>query len=187
MIVLDVRNLALNLVLGTDQPFSVKEAIASRIVEAAIEIVNDPTTTNRLLDHLVPIYEGEYRMVSADLVILDQVNLVRKNMRMRGWDNRLMVKGTTRTIGKALHHVRIEMDLDATLNLGADKLTRKPTRPAAMGELVSDNPSSDTINELNDAIDRESRRELTLYPTRSPMFVKDRPRAGWGNQHGDPS
>lgn len=187
MIGFDVRSLAINLVMEKyDEPYSVKEAIATRIIEAAVEIINEPKRQDVVLDNLNHIYESQYGMVTPDLVILDHVKNIQQQMKANGWDPRLVLKVSFKKLSNTYNFATIGMDLDATMKRNKQSKVKKVAVTKAI-DIVSDNPSPDTINEFFNTVECQSQRRTPLLSDRSPGFVIDPQGRGFRDSNWDTS
>lgn len=186
MIVFDVRSTALNLVMEKhDEPYSVKEAIAERIIEAAVEIINEPNRQDVILDNLNHIYELQYGMVTPDLVILAKAKEIKQQMTRNGWDPRLVLKVSFNKLSNTFNRATIGMDLDATMLRNKPAKAKKQVKVQKAIDIVSDNPSPDTINEFFNTVECQSRRRTPLLSDRSPGFVIDPEGRGFRNSNWD--
>jgi hypothetical protein len=168
-----------------EQPYSVKEAIAERIIEAAVEIINEPRRQDVILDNLSYIYESTYDMVTPDLVILDFVNEIRKRMTAYGWDSRLVLKVSFTKLSNTFNRATVNMDLDATLERSKPAKKVRKVKVEKAIDIVSDNPSPDTINEFLNTVECQSQRRTPLLSDRSPGFVIDPEGRGFRSSYGD--
>ena len=167
MISIDVRHAANNLIAGNEHPYDLKITIASRMVEAAVDIINSPQEVNEILHPLCIIYEEEYDIVAPDLVILGIVKRIQEYMEDLGWDKRLKVKVKFKTVSKVFCMAIVRMDLDATfIERERLSLRRRKAKPPTV-EVVSENPSSDELNEFFTVVDRESSSKADIRAIKS--------------------
>lgn len=174
MISFDVQHLANSLLMETGDTYAVKEEIAIRMVEAAIDIINEPRKQDAILDPLNHIWETHYGLVTPDLVILAVVDDLQKQIRQHNWDTRLVVKPTFKKVSNTFHRATVQMDLDATLARQKTKPKKKAAvRAQVTATTVSDNPSAEDINEFLDVVERRSERRTPLLSDRHPKFIAE--------------
>jgi hypothetical protein len=137
------------------------------MVEAAVDIINSPQEVNEILHPLCIIYEEEYDVVAPDLVILDMVKRIREYMENLGWDNRLKVKVKFKTVSRVFCMALVRMDLDTTF-IERERLSlRRRNAKLSTVEVVSENPSSDELNEFFKVVDRESSSKANIRSIKS--------------------
>lgn len=178
MISFDVTALAGELIMGSEHGFSVKETLTVRMIEAAVDILNEPRRRDAVLDNLTDIMEMHYDLQTPDLTMERFADHIRVQMKNHGWDSRLKVKLSFKKFGNNFHRAIIEMDLDATFASNNDR-RKKPRLKADVTELVSDNPSQESINEFLDRTDKRPVRKPPLLSDRFGRTVNDPSGRGW--------
>lgn len=171
----DIKAMGRGFIFATEQHISFKETVALRMVETAVEIVNEPHRTEMLLNNMTEAYELEFGIDRVDDQIMGLVNMIRKDMLSKCWDPRTKVKIQERKLSNTYHRAIICMDLDATVksvNAEARKHARKRTS-LPITDVVSDNPGAELINELDRVVSRQSKRRTPLLSDRSGKFVRD--------------
>lgn len=182
MIAFNVNDLASMLVTGEKIDKSVREEIVVRMVEAAVDVVNDPRKRDSILGTLNDIMEDSYQLVTPDLTMVEYIQHIQKEQKKHGWDERLQIKMTSKRLGPHFHRITIEMDLDATFRINGDR-RKTPRARQPIAEVVSDNPGSDEINELLDAISlsqQPPKRRTPVLSDRYARTVNDPTGRGWG-------
>jgi hypothetical protein len=167
-------NLANSFVMEVDDIPAVRESIAVRMLEAAVEMINHPSRTDSILDQLGAVYEDHYEMLTPDLVIIKVKESLQKEMKRRSWDSRLKVQVKFKKVSHAFHQAYIEMDLDATLRDAAKpKPVRKITRAKLTADTINDNPCQETLNEFLETVERRSIRRTPQLSDRQPTAVRE--------------
>lgn len=178
MISFDVTALAGELIMGSDQLFSVKETLTVRMIEAAVDILNEPGRRDSILDSLSWVMEDSYALQTPDLTMERYVSHIAKQMKAHGWDERLKVKLVFKKLGNNYHRAIVEMDLDATISSNNDR-RKKPRLKPDVAEIVSDNPSLESINEFFDRTDKRPSRKSPVLSDRLGRTVNDPTGRGW--------
>ena len=178
MVICDVRDAALNLVMERDEPLDSKLVLVKRMIEAAVEIVNDPSKVDDEIDNLMDSYDGYYGITKPDEIILHYVDVMKKAIKAASWDTRLVVKVKFNEVGngKALCHADLFMDLDTTAEkLGWVAAPEDEDSKEAITEIVSDNPSAEQLHALSRSVSREGKQRTPVLSDRSPRFVRENP------------
>lgn len=178
MIILDVRDAALNLVMERNEPLDSKLVLIKRMFEAAVDIVNDPGKVDEEIDNLMESYDGYYGITKPDEIILHYRDLIRKAIKEASWDPRLVVKVKFVEVGggKAMSKADIYMDLEATIEkLETEASLGEEDSKEAITEIVSDNPSAEQLHALSRSVSREGKQRAPVLSDRSPRFVRENP------------
>jgi hypothetical protein len=167
-------NLANSFVMEVEDIPAVRESIAVRMLEAAVEIINYPSREDSILDQLGRVYEDHYEMLTPDLVIIKVKEALQKEMKRRSWDKRLHVQIRFNKVSHAFHQALIDMDLDATLRAAAKpKPVQRITRAKVTGDTINDNPSQEALNEFLETVERRSLRRTPQLSDRQPTVVRE--------------
>lgn len=171
----DIKQMAKELV-ARNTHLSAREVIVTRFIETAVEMINEPWNSEKLLSNITSVYELDYDLISVDTQVLDLVEQIVSSNRRNRWDPRIKIKLESKKVGATYHRIHVVMDLDKTLGeaLELDSAYRKSLEVKEdIKDSVTDNPNPDLINEL----DRVLLSELTPRPKvlsdRLGVFVRE--------------
>ena len=170
----DIKAMGRGYIFATEQHPSFKETVAVRLVETAVEIINNTQQTDALLSNVTHAYEMTFGMDRVDDQVMGLVEMMRKDMSTKGWDPRTKIKLVERKLSNTYHRLVVVMDLEATVksfNEGVRKQSRKRATPIA--DVVSDNPGAELINELDRLLCQQSQPRTPLLSDRGGRFVRD--------------
>lgn len=177
MSVFDIKQMAQGLYIPEEKFPHAREVIARRMVEVAVEFINDPEKGQESVDHLVGVYEIDYGMNQVERQISDVICMVQAETKKWHWDPRIKVKLEDRSIGR--HHVqlKVSMDLEATLQSMINGVEVIEEREH-VEDAVLDNPGSELLNALDGFVSKRSERRVPLLSDRYARTVKDSSRRG---------
>jgi hypothetical protein len=172
----DIKVMGNELFFPEEQHRSFRETVALRLVETAVDIINEPNLTEQLLLPMIDIYELEMGMNRVDDRVMGIVERIRQDMRNAGWDPRMKIRLEERKLSNTYHRAIVCMDLDATVKAVVQTTQQKKTRKVRetkIADVVSDNPGVELINELDRVVSRQSQRRTPLLSDRNAQFVRD--------------
>lgn len=173
MIIFDVKDLARNFLMPTNEPQSVREYLALEVLRYSVELFNDPHRLHNLLGDAEEIFENDYDVMGVAEIIVRHWRHIQKVTRSYGWDVRTKAQLEFKRIGNGFHHARVVMDLEETMARMLDAAHLNHPQEAHVTDIVSDNPSSDVINELSTVRNGETRRRVPVLSDRHPTFVRE--------------
>ena len=177
MSVFDIKQMAQGLYIPEEKFPHAREVIARRLVEVAVEFVNDPEEGQAAVDHLIGVYEIDYGMNQVERQIGDVITMIRGEMKKWHWDPRIKVKLEDRSIGRNHVQLKVSMDLDATLQGMINGLEVIEEREH-VEDAVDDNPGSELLNALDGHVSKRPERRIPLLSDRHAKPVKDSSRRG---------
>lgn len=185
MILFNVFELAKDLFFEEKVEASVRQVLAKDMVDSAVEIFNYPSTENTEVCGLLEAWEGPYGVMNIEKVMAGLVRTIRKDVRRSGWDPRCLAKAEYQGDGRSFLMARVVMDLDETM---AKLLANMPVEDdaPAVGDVVSDHPDPDMINELNKTTEKQTHRNLQILSGSVAPNLRPDTKRGWRSvQRGD--
>lgn len=177
----DIKKMAQGLYVPNAVHVSAKEVIAERLIETAVEIINDPSRSGELLDSMTDYYELDMGMNRVDDSVMQLVTQIKQDNQRAGWDPRVKLKIETKKLSNTFHRLTIAMDLDATIEAMTAKPKRaRPRRTTKITDVIEDNPGADLLNEFDRELSSQSESQAKLLPNRYPRFIDSvKNRDGW--------
>lgn len=170
----DIKKMARELYVPNAVHVSAKEVIAERLIETAVEIINDPSRSGELLDSMTDYYELDMGMNRVDDSVMHLVSQIKQDNLRSGWDPRVKLKLETKKLSNTFHRVTVAMDLDATIEaMTTKKKQGRAKRVTKITDVIEDNPGADLLNEFDRELSSQSESQAKLLPNRSPRFVDD--------------
>jgi len=168
----DVKGLAKDLVMGTKLELAAREELVARMIEVAVEIVNEPHRKREILDPLIEIMLSSYDMIQPDQLMLRYAEHIKERSRELGWDSRLLVKLEFKKIGGNFHRALVNMDFEGTIRK-FKPVARPRKQKEKIVDTVSDHPDQDTLNEYLNAVTTRPERRIPLLSDRLGTRIKD--------------
>lgn len=180
MILYNVWDLSKQIFFGNPVDDSMRLFLARAVIDSAVEIFNYPATEDKVITELLEPWEDEYSVLGLDQLIVKVINEIKRKTRSYGWDPRCFAKTEYMgpTDGKGMLMARVVMDLEETFAKITAEITPVPVEDS-IGEVVSDNPNMETLNELSQTRIREASRDFSLLSGRSQPFVRNNEEKGW--------
>jgi len=174
--------LAESFVLEKSEHIGVRLEIAKSFLTNAVDYVNtaDQEKRDEITQHVIDIGETMYPMVMPDMVFDKCINDVQSLIHQAGWDKRLVVKTSFKSVGGNLFSVRIEMDLEATgVKLGwkapeqEEDVNEDAPRKDMATTAIKDNPTLDDINAFHRQARSRTRPRQPQLSDRGGKFIRD--------------
>lgn len=178
MIIFDVKELARSFLMPSGEPQGVREHLALEVLRYSVGIFNDPHLLQHYLGDAEEVFEIDYDVMGVAEIIIRHYRHITKITRSYGWDPRTKAKLEFKRIGKGFHHARVVMDLEETTARMLNEAHLDRPVETHVTDIVSDNPSTDVINELSIVRNGETRRRVPVLSDRHPTFVRD---DSWAN------
>lgn len=181
MIIFNIRDLASQIFFGNPpEDQQIRLALARQVVAGALEIFNYPATEMTVFSEILDAWESEYELLGLEQIIYKVLNEIKQKTRSYGWDPRCFGKAEFMgpENGRGMMMIRIVMDLEETFAKINEQIT-PPDTGESIGEVVSDNPDMETLNELSSTCVRQAKRDFSLLTGRSQPFVRDDEVRGW--------
>ncbi|MNM27099.1 hypothetical protein D3C81_375830 [compost metagenome] len=178
MIIFDVKELGRSFLMPFGEPQGVREHLALEVLRYSVDIFNDPHLMQNCLGDAEEVFEGDYDVMGVAELIVRHYRHILKITRSYGWDPRTKAKLEFKRFGKGFHQARVMMDLEETTARMLSEARLDLPAETHVTDIVSDNPSSDVINELSTVRNGETRRRVPVLSDRHPTFVRD---DSWAN------
>jgi len=174
--------LAESFVLEKSEHIGVRLEIAKSFLNNAVDYINtaDQEKRDEIIQHVIDIGESMYPMVMPDMVFDKCISDIQSLIHHAGWDKRLVVKTSFKSVGGNLFSVRIEMDLEATgAKLGwkapeQEDVDEDAPRKDMATVAIKDNPTLDDINAFHRQTRSRTRPRQPQLSDRGGKFILDR-------------
>lgn len=175
MLLFNVKEMANGILMPSGLSRVERETIIKDWIETALNIFNNPSLCDGILDDLLEHYEFNVGILNTDRIVLDLVKVIKHTTRKLGWDSRLKAKVEFKQVGSGYHKARIVMDLDETLQA----LSSNVTEPVRLNDVISDHPEVEMLNEIISLRSSKTPRRVPVLPDRRPVVVKGNQESGW--------
>jgi len=183
MILFDVKEMGRNLPTIEKLDEEVREVLALRILDFAVEIFNYDHRMNLLLGEAEDLFENDYDIMGVARAIVDQTMKIREGGRRCAWDPRIKVRLETRRIGRGFHQARVVMDLEETMACMLHEADLVNPLSPHVTDVVIDNPGIALNHEITRLYSGKAKRRTPLLSDRHPRAVKDGSWATGGSGH----
>lgn len=175
MIGFNIKQLADCIVSAKKLEKSVKVVVAERLVDAAVEIYNNPHFKDKHMIALNRTLIDEYGVTNPPGILADYIAHLADEIRKHCWDKRIRIVLCKENADLWI----VKMDLDSTF------IDFQPEAENAEQVImaVADTPSLDQINELLEKTRFKTTGQTSLHSIKQPTFVgRSSGIARWVNQ-----
>lgn len=156
------------------EPTEGRIEVVKIFLEAAVNIYNDSKIRDQITGEIVKFGEVHYNIVMPDLVLDNYLEQIQTGIEQANWDKRVKARIEYTTFGKTVYLASIKMDLESTfkqLNWETQNDIPEHENKLDVSDIVEDNPSMETINELIDRDASRSESRVNIPPYRTSRFV----------------
>lgn len=169
MIGFDIASLSSTLVSTKQLERVERFVVIERMIETAVFAINNPNSYDGQIDRLVEVLELEYGIVNPAAIICDYRDHIEKEIVRHCWDARLKIKMDIKKIGRTSCKVFVAMDLEETFY----SLNFEESSKEAIGNVISDTPTLEQLNELIPVSKKRATRTTKVLPDLKSRFVGD--------------